>query len=260
MAWWTALSGLGLPTTVYVTVDGDEDDAARVQNVVLGFAVVMRVGDPLSGDQHGRQGVAVNKNTGIEALMTHSSNEKYPDIEHLFLSDDDTWPLSTGALTEHLLHNDPHTMVCWGRHRMAQVHRGSVWTWPRGSMLYLRREVIVRMGGMIEAFGAGGHEHVEFSRRIHQAGMTSTLYPTPEVYFHDRGTGARRFWHAEDMPKYGEDMGALRARRARLTAVSRPAGYQEHIDKIMAARDGDTTFVPYRAADNGRASATLYHN
>lgn len=224
--------------------------------------------------REGRLGVAVNKNTGIEALMDAG-------VEHLFLSDDDTWPLSHEAVELHLssgVSGNPshtglaHSMVCWGYHRLQWPSHGNwaEWTWPRGSMLYAHRSVIERVGGMIEEFGPGGHEHVEWSRRIHQAGLTPVLYPTPAVYAGNgqrtdasaggAGMGAGDYWYAEDMPRPNEGRAKFSLRKLRTTSVRRLHTDWPKIEALMARRDHDTSFVPYAAGGNGRASATLYHS
>jgi hypothetical protein len=243
---------------MFVTVDGDADAVTRVEQAVGEWtASVLRVGQPEDnwnqplGMRAGRLGVAVNKNTGLEALMDDAR------CDDLFLSDDDSWPLSTDALGLHLGFL-AHSMVCWGRHRKSSPRSGyAAWTWPRGAVLFVEREVVEQVGGMIEAFGPGGHEHVEWSRRICVAGLTPADYPTPLAYIEDAHLGARRWWHCEDMPQPGETVPALLARRRRLTSIRRQPIDEVHARKIMAVRRGRAAFVPYRAADNHRSSATL---
>lgn len=256
---WRAALPLG--SVLLVTVDGSEQDAEAVRNVV-GDTPVWRVGQPRdSRDSQTRLGVAANKNTGLELLVGSG-------CEHLFLSDDDAWPLSSKALSHHTDPDaPPHSMVNWGWHRLRRLRSispRSEWTWPRGSVLYARRSVVEQVGGMIEEFGLGGHEHVEWSRRIHQAGMTEALYPAPSYMQHSRGMGARVFWHAEDMPQIvagrQEPLGNLRQRRRTITSVRRPEGYWDNAERIMAEMDGNPRFVPFRASMNGRASATLVAN
>lgn len=243
--------------SLFVTVDGDDDTVAEVAQAVEEWTgSVYQVGGPLPMTipprmmyRDGRLGVAVNKNTGLELLMDSG-------CDHLFLSDDDTWPLSPHALALHTDLDSPHSMVNWGRHRI----KNNIWTWPRGAMLYAARSAVEQVGGLVEAFGPGGHEHVEWSRRIHQHGLTATMYPTPKAYEEVGMMGAARFWHAEDMQRRGEPRASAISRRRSLTSVRRLPGDWEHINQIMIDRDGDTTFVPYQAKANGRSSATLYQN
>lgn len=243
---------LGPEGVLVVTVDGTVAETLRV-GLLLGPTVDVRwVGQPEVWHADWvvtRLGVAVNKNTGIEALMD-------ADVEHLFLSDDDTWPLYPQSLDKHLIH--PHTMVCWGQHRLdfAGNHVAS-WLWPRGVMLYAHRSVIEIVGGMVEAFGPGGHEHVEWSQRIHNAGLTDAPFVSPASYATRNGMGAAALWHAEDMPRPGEKFGDHRLRRKHLTSIRRQDGDWPKIEAIMAQMAGSGAFVPYRGHENGRSSATM---
>lgn len=261
--WWKTLASMSLPTTVFVTVDGDEAAATRAARAVAGFAEVVWAGMPLHGypPRSGRQGVAVNKNTGIEALMSRGVTE-------LYLSDDDCYPKSFRSLGLHqsMSEHVPHSMVSWGKHRNPRIWATdplsyAEWSWPRGVMLMVTRAVVEQVGGFVEAFGPGGHEHVEYSRRIHQHGLTPTPFPTPSIYAHpDHGTlamRAREFWACQDMPRVGEPLGNLRLRRRKITSVHREDGDWDKINSIMERMDGHTEFVPYAAADNGRAPATM---
>lgn len=248
--------------SLFVTVDGDEDATLRAAEAVHEYTEsVFRVGQPTPfwnpgpfSERKGRLGVSANKNTGLELLMDTRVN-------HLFLSDDDTWPLSSKSLTLHTELGLPHSMVCWGRHRRPICQNGyAEWTWPRGVALYAHRFAVDRVGGMIEAFGPGGHEHVEWSRRIHQAVGTPALFPSPAEYSTRNAMGALAYWHAEDAPRRSEPLGNLRQRRRALTTVHREPGDWALIEKIMADRDGDTGYVPFRAHANGRSSATMAGN
>lgn len=261
VAAWREHAPLG--SVMVVTVDGDEDATARVREVVdaagprghVGGNTV-RVGQPLDDREvrDGRLGVATNKNTGIEYLMDAG-------VQHLFLCDDDTRPLSREAWRTHTDWRYPHSMVCWGRGRRLPTSTDyAKWSWPRGVLLYARREVIEAVGGMDERFGPGGHEHVEWSRRIHQAGLTPTPFLSPLVYGGQGARGAAALWSCEDMPKPGEWTAAVSRRREKITSVRRRPGDWEKIEKLMGERDGNTAFVPFRASENQRASATLSTN
>jgi hypothetical protein len=254
---------LPLGSVLIVTVDGSMQDAQRVYRAVdpTKFGNVYRVGQVGPGIpdrlryKGGRLGVAVNKNTGLELLMDAG-------VEHLFLCDDDTWPLNRYALTKHTEMTQPHSMVCWGDSRLQAAYQDhAAWTWPRGVLLYQRRNVVEQVGGMDERFGAGGHEHAEWSRRIHQAGLTSDPFLTPRVYAEagviGPATRAGSFWHAEDMRRAGEHTSAHRHRRKQITSISPADRNWSNAERVMVERDGDTSFVPFRAHENGRASATL---
>lgn len=257
VAHWYRVLGHG--DGMVVTVDGDEAAWKRVYTALAPWtSSVWRVGQPTEGwnsplgVRDGRLGVAANKNTGLEAMVAPAL------FEHLWLSDDDTWPLSWESLR---LHHDlrvKHSLVCWGRHRrMSARDRIASWTWPRGAAMYVHWDVVAMVGGFIEAFGPGGHEHVEWSRRIHQHGFTPFDYVSPVAYAAENWMGARSYWHAEDMARPGEPVTALIARRRRLTSVRREPQDPSVQSQIMEQVNWSTEFVPYAASDNRRWSATL---
>ena len=255
-AWRSALAvdGTTEAVPIFVTVDGLAEDVERVVEAI-GYepAPVYQVGQHDIGvPLQNRMGVAANKNTGLELLMDAG-------VEHLFLSDDDTWPLYPQSLGKHTDLGVPHSMVCWSKHRLDAGSFGehARWSWPRGAMLYMTREVVNRVGGMVEAFGPGGHEHVEYSQRIYNAGLTPAPFISPASYATRDGMGAAALWHAEDMRRPGEPLGNHRLRRRELTSVRRTDGDWEKINEIMAEQQGSADFVPYWAGNNGRASATL---
>lgn len=258
-AWRNALP---LGSVLVVTVDGDKTEAARAYEAAdpEKFGTVYRVGQPLyptyqfHADRM-RMGVAVNKNTGIEFLMEMG-------VEHLFLADDDVWPRSHHSLDKHIeLERIPHSMVCWGSSRLVEVDHFAEWNWPRGVMLYTHRSVVEEVGGMDERFGNGGHEHAEWSMRIHNAGLTPTPFISPASYgllgVNGKATRADALWHAEDMRLPGEMPHEWNARKKANTTIRRTKADWERIEGIMAERAGDTSFVPYQAHENGRSSATL---
>lgn len=151
-------------------------------------------------------------------------------------------PLSKFSWTRYV--DDPalHLSLSWGKHRRKpeQVHPGYVeYTWPRGVMLYLHRSVVERVGGMRTEFGGGGHEHVEYSRRIFQAGLSDAM-------FLDLDQDPRAWFHAEDMPRPGETVAAFAARKRRHTTIKRTAADRRRVDDLWFALDGNTDFVPYR--------------
>lgn len=182
-----------------------------------------------------RSGVAVTKNRCIDMLMRQDD-----PIEHLFLADDDMYPLSRESWERYVNAPAQHLMLCWGRHRLTSRQEGyAVYNWPRGVLLYARRPVIERVGGMREEFGAGGHEHVEWSRRIHQAGLT-------EHMFADLNHKAADWFHCEDAPRPGETAMQLSARKRRNTTIKRTAADKRRVAQLWRDLDGNTGYVEYR--------------
>lgn len=180
-----------------------------------------------------RHGVAWNKNRGILDLMN-------ADVQHLFLADDDVYPLHRGSWEAYVQDPEPHLMLCWGKHRLLWRDQGyAEYKWPRGPLLYAHRSVVEAVGGMRTEFGAGGHEHVEWSRRIHQAGLTSRM-------FADLDRDPREWWHAEDMPLARETVRQFQARKRRNTTIKRTTADRRRVDGLWAELDGNTDYVDYR--------------
>lgn len=130
-------------------------------------------------------GVAATKNRGIAALMDAG-------CEHLFLADDDMWPVSD-RWRLYIEDPQPHLMHCWGKRRLiADDGYYTTWLHPRGVLLYVHRTVIERVGGMRLDFGPrGGGEHAEFSTRVHNAGLTTHRYQ-------DLSSAKQGIWHCAD--------------------------------------------------------------
>lgn len=122
-------------------------------------------------------GIARAKNKCLELLA---------DCHHIFLFDDDTYPISDywwvpyrNTDEAHLMYSfvdfangqkiGDDTIVYQDRERVAHSH-------ARGCMLYLRRDAIERVGGFDPAFGKWGWEHANLSDRIYFAGLTTFPY------------------------------------------------------------------------------------
>lgn len=125
-------------------------------------------------------GIAAAKNKCLELLMADSN------VEHIFLFDDDTYPLVKNWWKPYVESQEPHLMYCfthWGNGRPvgdSQVLYDDgttvAYSHPRGCMLYVDRDAVERVGGMDFRFGRWGKEHVDWSNRIHAAGLTTFRY------------------------------------------------------------------------------------
>lgn len=129
-------------------------------------------------------GVARAKNKSIELLYDAG-------CDHIVLADDDVHPVIADWWQPYVQSSMKHLCHCWGRSRYLKTEDGhTYWSWPRGVMLYLQREVVDRVGGMRTEFVHAG-EHAEYSRRISNAG----LIPHP---FIDVATARTGIWWAAD--------------------------------------------------------------
>lgn len=190
--------------------------------------------EPLVTPDLSRRGVASCKNFGIAELM-------HAGVEHIFLADDDMYPLQRFSWTRMV--DDPalHLSLSWGKHRRKpeQTLPGyTEYTWPRGVLLYFHRSVIDKVGGYREDYGVA-HEHADISRRIFQAGLTERM-------FLDLDHDAAEWFHCEDAQRPGETIRQLQSRRRRITTIKRTAADVRRIQELWRKYDGNTDYVPYR--------------
>jgi hypothetical protein len=187
-----------------------------------------------------QQGVAKAKNAAIAALMDAG-------IEHLFLADDDVYPLVADWWKPYCDSPEPHLMYLFkdiaGRRRYratpATVYEDDTHFalgWPRGCLLYLHRSVIERVGGMRPEFGLWGHEHLEYSERIHAAGLTTHRFQDVK--------GSNKLIYSRD-EHYFEIPGFRRSvdGATRLESLARN-------ELIWQKYRGTTDFVPYHQQRN----------
>ncbi len=121
-------------------------------------------------------GIARAKNAAIEALYDAG-------CQHIFLFDDDCYPLVEEWWKPYVESPEPHLMRIFedlsGAKKLRDIEKiyegnGLVaYTGPRGMMLYVDRLVLDVVGGMDLAYGKWGYEHGDWSNRIHNAGLTT---------------------------------------------------------------------------------------
>ena len=119
-------------------------------------------------------GVARAKNKCLELLQ---------GCDHLFLFDDDIFPVVPDWHLRYIESAEPHLMYIYPDRNPAFSGRGGpviyddgsirAYVHPRGSMLYFERRCLDTVGGFDPSFGGYGFEHPNLSERIHAAGLTS---------------------------------------------------------------------------------------
>lgn len=136
---------------------------------------------------HYRRGVAMTKNRCIAELIDAGA-------DHLFLADDDVHPTVDHWWEPYVHSPEPHLCHQWPSDPSWRiVHDDGEYfsiEAPRGVMLYAERRCIDTVGGMNPAFGAWGAEHIDWSNRIHHAGLTR--WPYADV------CGSDALWYAHD--------------------------------------------------------------
>lgn len=120
------------------------------------------------------QGVATAKNKCIELLMEAGCT-------HLFLFDDDTYPIVENWWRPYINSGSPHLCMTFPQYASMQPTKRkllglhgplAIYDSPCGCMLYATREVVEKVGYMDTAYEKWGYEHYDWTMRIHQAGFT----------------------------------------------------------------------------------------
>jgi hypothetical protein len=124
-------------------------------------------------------GIVAAKNASLLALMDAG-------CEHLFLWDDDAWPLVGGWHLPYIESPEPHLAYQFldlaGPKKLKDIsvlHRDErhiAYTGQRGVMLYYHRSAIEKVGGFDPIYGRGMYEHGDLALRIHNAGLTTWAF------------------------------------------------------------------------------------
>lgn len=118
--------------------------------------------------------------------------------DHVFLFDDDTYPTNDDWWRAYVESPEAHLMYTFIDFANGKslgdtvvVHRDSqhvAYSHARGCMLYFSRAALDAVGGFDPSFGKWGWEHINFSDRIHAAGLTTFPYmdvADPKIYSSD---------------------------------------------------------------------------
>jgi len=124
-------------------------------------------------------GIVASKNRSLEALIDAG-------CEHLFLWDDDAWPVAGGWEKPYIASPEPHLAYQFldlaGSRKLndlAVLYRDDkhiAYTGQRGVMLYYHRSAIEAVGGFDSVYGRGMYEHSDLALRIHNAGLTTWAF------------------------------------------------------------------------------------
>ncbi|EIB7583972.1 glycosyltransferase family 2 protein [Salmonella enterica] len=211
-----------LPTGALVVVidDGSNPAAVVPANVKL--------------VQHDKScGIVASKNASLTALVDAG-------CEHIFLWDDDAWPIADNWHLPYIESPEPHLAYQFldlaGQRKindMTVLYRDDkhiAYTGQRGVMLYYHRSAIDKVGGFDPVYGRGMYEHPDMALRIHNAGLSTWAFADV--------TGSEKLIHSMD--EYEE------------VARSIPRPERENLAKtnarIYSARrdSGYSGYAPYR--------------
>lgn len=126
-----------------------------------------------------------DKNVGI-ARAKNKCLELLNDCEHIFLFDEDCWPIAHDWWLPYIESGEPHLMYIFPDfstslklNDTAKIYEDSkkvAYSHPRGCMLYFHHSCLDNVGGFDPIFGRACHEHPDLSNRIYNTGLTSFRY------------------------------------------------------------------------------------
>lgn len=180
---------------------------------------------------------------GIAAAKNRCLSEAR-NFEHVFLADDDIWPVVDEWWKPYVNAGIPHMMYLFedvdkfgrklaGRPKTLWAHDGvKALARPRGCLLYVHESVRDRIGGFRSDFGRWGGEHEEYSTRAYYAGLT----PAPFCDVAD----SHHIWHSMD-ERIAEHLGFRRSvpPNVRREAVARNEG-------LRRSFEGAADYIEYR--------------
>ena len=180
-------------------------------------------------------------NVGI-ARAKNKCFELLDDCDHIFLFDDDCYPVTFGWWKPYIESGEPHLMYIFKDFATGKKLNDNVvlyedsklraWSHPRGVMCYYRRECLQRVGGMDPVYGRWGWEHPDLSDRIFNAGLTKFRYADV--------VGSDKLFYSADEHRTVKSTvwGADRAKQIRRNK------------ELYEARKGSTAYMPYRQKEN----------
>ncbi|HBV3140983.1 TPA: glycosyltransferase family 2 protein [Klebsiella aerogenes] len=199
------------------------DDGSKPAAVVPDGVQVLR--------QETSLGIVASKNASLSALMAAG-------CEHLFLWDDDAWPIADGWHLPYIESPEPHLAYQFldlaGGNKlndMAVLYRDDkhvAYTGQRGVMLYYHRSAIDMVGGFDPVYGRGMYEHSDLALRIHNAGLTTWAYADV--------AGSEKLIHSLDEHEAVErsvprpDRQALVERNVKIHNERRDAGFTGYVE------------------------------
>lgn len=111
------------------------------------------------------QGTPIAKNKCLEILYNSG-------CEHFFLFDSDCYPIVKGWEKPYIESGVAHLNFTF-KYSSKEVDGIRVCENPNGCMMYIRRDVLDKVGGFDTGFKFYGYWHGAFSNRVHNAGLTS---------------------------------------------------------------------------------------
>lgn len=178
-------------------------------------------------------GIVASKNASLTALVDAG-------CEHIFLWDDDAWPITDNWHLPYIESPEPHLAYQFldlaGPRKindMTVLYRDDkhiAYTGQRGVMLYYHRSAIDKVGGFDPVYGRGMYEHPDLALRIHNAGLSTWAFADV--------AGSEKLIHSMD--EYEEGARSIPRPEREALAKSNAVIYSARRDS------GYTAYVPFR--------------
>lgn len=176
-------NSIGIGITTHNRNELVADTVAKVQAVTPNAHIVV-VDDasqrPVTID--GVQVYRFNSNVGI-ARAKNKCLELLHGYDHIFLFDDDTWPLVPGWYEPYVNSPEHHLMYLFDKWANGTPVGDDAIVYTdnnihahhhaRGCMLYVDSLALATVGGMDTRYGKAMNEHLDWTNRMHNAGLTT---------------------------------------------------------------------------------------
>jgi glycosyltransferase involved in cell wall biosynthesis len=144
------------------------------------YNFVVVIVDDASGEPYRHATYRFNENVGV-ARSKNKCLELLDHCDHIFLFDDDTYPLVWEWWKPYVESKEPHLMYQFKlpnkpANDMMELYRDDsivAYNKTRGGMLYIDRKVLDVVGGFDTRYGTSMFEHADWTNRIHNAGLTT---------------------------------------------------------------------------------------
>ena len=138
-----------------------------------------------------RAGIPKAKNKSLELAYNSGA-------EHIFLADDDVYPIVQGWELPYINSGVNHLCFTFTesyngvpqRRPPKRVGKLNSHKLPNGCLLYFSRKCVETAGGFDERFGLGKYEHLDLTRRIYNLGLIP--YPNIDI------VGSEKLFHSMD--------------------------------------------------------------
>lgn len=129
-----------------------------------------------------RRGVSAVKNECLRVLK---------DCDHIFLFDDDCYPIKDGWVDFFTSSKEPHLLFLNDSHEpLTPPTEYRVYKECGGVFMYMKNDCVERVGAFDEGYIGWGFEHADYSKRIKMSGVSTFNYVMK------KGTG--EFLYSED--------------------------------------------------------------